>query len=122
MGAGYVDTASHLGFLVVPSYEPRALLAAGRVFQRIWLAATHEGIGLMPIAAPTLLVARLVRLAGAGFTAAERAEAAALQADLERMFPVSLQQQTGVLFRLAAAEPPAVPAPRRPVHAVLAVD
>lgn len=122
VGAGYVDTASHLGFLVVPSYEPRALLAAGRVFQRIWLAATHEGIGLMPIAAPTLLVARLVRLAGAGFTAAERAEAAALQADLERMFPVSLQHQTGVLFRLAAAEPPAVPAPRRPVHAVLAVD
>jgi len=111
--AGYLpcSLAPHLGLVLAESsHETLANLQAGSAFQRVWLAATAEGLALQPMAAVTAL---LRQTPGGGWVDA------GVQAQLARLvqpFCRSAGERPYLLFRLGQADPPSVTATRLPLH------
>ena len=110
--AGYLPCAlaPHLGLILARApREDLENLQAGRAFERVWLAATAQGIALQPMAAPTALVRQSP---GRGWVRAHvRAELEALLGAL----PVADDVQPYMLFRVGRAAAPSVVTGRRPL-------
>ena len=112
MRAGYLPCAMapHIG-LILSGGEGNDFgnFQAGRAFQRVWLAATSEGLALQPMAATTALIRQKP---GDGWVSADT------KADLQRLLATLCSGQRGVpyiLFRLGRADVPSVVTERRPV-------
>jgi nitroreductase len=98
--------APHLGLIALAEESDWALLAAGRAFERVWLAATQLGLALQPMPA-----AALYALEGAESVPVplQRRLAQAWRALLPGLYPV-------MLFRLGRAAPLAVRTGRLPLE------
>ncbi len=103
--------APHLGLIALAEDNDTGVVAAGRVFQRVWLAATRLGLALQPMPA-----AALYALAGAVRESVpvrlQRRLAQAWQDLLPGRHPV-------MLFRLGRAAPLAVRTGRPPLDRYL---
>ncbi len=103
-----VATAAAFGFLVVPEARRHlAQLAAGRLYQRLHLAATRLGLAMQPL---NQILERIDREASLG---AEPVFGRAAEAW------VGQGRQGVMLFRLGYAAAAALPSPRRGVQAVI---
>lgn len=110
--ASYVPAtmSAHLGLLSCTLDDPLlAALNAGRALERIWLAATHEGVAFQPMAAATAL-------------ARQHPAAGWVSARTRLRIVEQLQRLTGgrpqaafMFFRIGHAEAPSVVAGRRAV-------
>ena len=109
--AGYLPCASapHLG-LIVGRAGAGGNLDAGRAMQRLWLAATAEGLSLQPMAAATAL---RWQAPGDGWVSLETRDL--LAQALARLAGAS-GAQPYLLFRLGHAAPPSAVSGRQPVH------
>jgi hypothetical protein len=106
---------SHVCCLSVPApLTPEAMVAAGTALQRLWLAATRDGLSLHPWTVSTLQLIRLESFAGEGFTAPEREAVAGLGAELRAAFGLSRDRMPVFVFRLSKAPPPTARSLRRP--------
>jgi nitroreductase len=107
--------APHLGLVVCDApREALRALGAGRALQRVWLAATAQGLAFQPMAAATVLARQ--RPGGGWVSAAVRDELLRL-----------LQDVTGgrgdaayMFFRVGHAAPPSVATERMPLDHYLA--
>ena len=114
--AGYLPSAGapHLGLIVATGPEAWARdLAAGRAFQRLWLAADAHGLALQPMAAATALARQVP---GGGWVS-QRAQDDIRQA-LDQLTP-GPDAEPCMFFRLGRAAPPSARALRRPVEAYI---
>lgn len=103
--------APHIGVLVVDSVDADTLVwvQAGRALQRVWLAATLEGLGFQAMAAP---VALSVQHAGGGWVSAP------VQAELRRLLAALREGREGrvcMFFRIGRASAPTVVTSRPPI-------
>lgn len=119
--AGYLPSASspHIGLIIGEAGgvdDAATLLAAGRSFQRLWLAADAEGLALQPMAAATVL---------AGQRAGLEWVSARTQATLRRLLGKLVGEGPArpyMLFRLGRAAPPTARALRKPLESYLLRD
>lgn len=111
--AGYLPCAlaPHLGLILTEgSDETLANLQAGSAFQRVWLAATAEGLALQPMAAVTAL---LRQAPGDGWVDASVQDRLAR---LVQPFCRDAGERPYLFFRLGQASAPSVTATRLPLH------
>lgn len=103
--------APHIGLVVAddPNLD-RGDLAAGRAFQRLWLAAAAEGLALQPMAAATALARQRP---GNGWVSVEVRNR--LQKLLSMMTEATPNAGPRMLFRLGRASVPSAVTGRRPV-------
>ncbi|HWH81863.1 MAG TPA: hypothetical protein VNU71_06465 [Burkholderiaceae bacterium] len=107
--------APHLGLVLgAPRDDAAALLDAGSAFQRVWLAATAEGLALQPFAAATVLT----RQVPGGDWVAPATHAALVRLLGELRGPGEAQPM--MLFRLGHAAAPSAVTGRLPLERYLA--
>lgn len=94
--------APHLGLVLAEGGDAWGDLQAGRAFERLWLAAGHEGLALQPFAAPVALVRQH---AGAGYVSAPTRTALAKGLDL---LCAGHDGRPRMLFRMGHAAAPTV--------------
>ncbi|MEO6032734.1 MAG: hypothetical protein ABIP61_12670 [Burkholderiaceae bacterium] len=110
--AGYLPCAlsPHIGLVLASeSREDLAALQAGRAFERVWLAATTEGLALQPMAAATAL---MHQRPGDGWVSG------AAQARLSQLLDELCRGHAArpyLLFRLGHADAPSVVTGRGPL-------
>ncbi|MES2991069.1 MAG: nitroreductase family protein [Pseudomonadota bacterium] len=111
--AGYLPCAlaPHLGAVLAQGDDDAAAaFAAGRAFQRLWLAAAAAGLALQPMAAATALARQH---AGGDWVSAP------VQQELRRLLatlgPAGGTARPYMLFRLGRARAPSAVAGRRPL-------
>jgi hypothetical protein len=111
--AGYLPCAlsPHIGLILAS--EPRqelGALQAGRAFERVWLAATAEGLALQPMAAATALAQQ--RPGDGWVSAATRARLSKLLDEMRE----GHSAKPYLLFRLGQADAPSVVTARKPLE------
>jgi len=116
---GNADTVAKAAGLAVLASGGDAL-AAGRVLERVWLAATAAGIGIHPLGTPADLWTRVVGGDRCGFDPHELATASEACAVVERILGFHPGEPPLVVLRLAYAPPPAERSLRLPVERVTA--
>ena len=91
---------------------------AGRQMERFWLSATLEGLSLQPFGALPLFLARLSRLDGEGFDAAQITTLRHLEARLHELTPSldPMRERIFMLFRIGYPLGHSRPAYRRAVE------
>jgi hypothetical protein len=114
-----VEAASAVGLIIMPQFSPGDFLLGGRAVERMWLAATHLGIAVQPLAAAILHFARLNHGGGLGMADFMKEEFAALYERFKVQFPESDGKGQVFLCRLSVAEKPIVKSYRLPVNKVL---
>jgi hypothetical protein len=60
-------SVSAIGAIVVPADSPECFLAAGRLFERVWLAATKLGLSIQPVTGIPYLARRIAAGSADGF-------------------------------------------------------
>jgi nitroreductase len=111
--AGYLPCAlsPHIGMLTTHDGDPRVeSVIAGRAFQRLWLAATAEGVALQPYAAPAVLASQQP---GRGWVST------ATKAKLEQALADLTLGQSGrphMFFRIGRANAPSGVTRRKTLH------
>lgn len=111
--AGYLPCALSPQIGLILASEPRqevGALQAGRTFERVWLAATAEGLALQPMAAATALTHQK---SGDGWVSAG---ARARLSELLNEMRQGHSAQPYLLFRLGQADAPSVVTARRPLE------
>jgi nitroreductase len=116
-----IAAASGVGLLTVDGTSLESYFNGGRAMQRVWLAATAQGLAFQPMAALVYVFLRLIR-GGRGFSEAERAELDRLRKDYCDLFETSADRAEVMLFRVGRAGPPTARALRRPVEEILTVE
>ncbi len=106
--AGYLPCAlaPDIGVVLAPDDSPESLLAAGRMFQRVWLKLTAMGRAFQPFAASALFALR-----------ANDAVAPALREKMRSHWKNPARGDTPVIvFRAGLARPPSVRTSRQPLE------
>jgi hypothetical protein len=103
--------------------DPASSFAAGRIVERVWLAATRRGIGLQPLMSPVVHFHRVDFTAGDGMSPAERDEVRALRPGFDALFGLRAGHDVPMfLFRLLQSASPPVRSHRHPLVEVLHHD
>lgn len=102
-----------LGAISVPRPGARHYLAAGRAFQRLWLAATAEGLALQPLGSLPIFLAQEEQLAGRNLSPAHQRLAKQLREAIDTCIPAVAGRPLVMLFRTGYAPAPAVRSLRR---------
>jgi nitroreductase len=98
-------------------------IKAGQAFQRMWLAATEQGLALQPFGALPLFLLRMRELAGSGFDDRQKAALNSLGSGIWQLLGADPATHTLLmLFRLGYAGPPKAYARRWPVSHFLGDD
>ena len=100
--------APHLGLIVAGGDdEAMRTIAAGRAFERVWLAAAAEGLALQPMAAAVALAQQR--------PGPDWVSAATQQQLAQWLAQLSDGRQALMIFRLGRADPPSVVSQRMPL-------
>lgn len=94
-----------IGLLCAPADNDTAFLQTGRSLQRLWLAATREGLAFQPLGALPLFLLRLQLLGEQSFPPAQLRAMRALQAPFAQLFPTAKGVPV-LLFRIGRAPAP----------------
>lgn len=118
-----------IAVLSVPAAEPAEFLAAGRALERLWLAATREGLCVHPLGSlPILLrrceLSRTLRAApqkcgDAPLSPAHRRLSDRIALHLGEMLPETASRTVTMLLRLGYGRSEAIQSLRRPSQEVL---
>jgi len=111
-----------IGVLSVPAPATENYLTAGRAFERIWLAATAEGLALQPLGSLPIFLAQWEQLAGQNLSPADQRLAQRIPRRLETIVPRLAGRTLLMLFRVGYAPSPSARSLRRPLTAVLDVS
>jgi molybdopterin/thiamine biosynthesis adenylyltransferase/nitroreductase len=113
--------ASAVGLLKCPGHGPRDYLEGGRALQRIWLAATREGLAFQPMTAITLFRLRWQLGRQDGLPRGQRRSLESILTVYENLFPPSSGGRQGhiMLFRIGYGRPVACRTLRRPIPTFL---
>jgi hypothetical protein len=118
-----VSNCSHICCLSTAAPLTRdELVAAGRAMQRLWLAATGQGISVHPWTVSTFLLMRAEVFGGAGLTAAEQVDVARVGRELRTAFGLAAGDHPVFVFRLSLAPPPAARSLRLPWQSFTTVE
>jgi molybdopterin/thiamine biosynthesis adenylyltransferase/nitroreductase len=93
---------------------------AGRAVERMWLAATQQGLSVHPISAPIFLAHHVRYGDGAGFSAAEKSEIMAIYQALTALFSLQAKEPY-FLVRLGITKAPSARSLRKPIGEVFHV-
>lgn len=112
-----IRTASGLCMISAPATSPEHMLAAGRAVERLWLAATLEGLSVHPISAPVFLSHHVRFGGGQGFSSEEQREIMAAFEAVRTLFSPGMQEPMFIV-RLSHADPPTARSLRKPLEEV----
>ena len=108
-------SARAFGMIVMPGRSARDYVAAGRIFQRIWLTATHLGLALQPMMGVLFLHENIELGKADTFNSDEIARIKDAYQVLRETFHIP--QGTGaLLFRVGHSNPPSAMASRIPIE------
>lgn len=110
-----IRSSSAVGILWMPGTARRDFLEGGRAVERVWFAATRQGIAFHPMTALPYLFARLTRGCGAGLDDYLKNELSRLLPRYRGLVPVPDSAAQVMLFRVAVADAASERALRRPV-------
>lgn len=106
--------SSAFGAIILAGDTDADFIAAGRAFERVWLAATAAGLALQPTAALPYLVQRLNAGAAGAFSVAEQDLIRGAYAPIARAFGLSGAEHIAMLFRLGYADAPSATSAKMP--------
>lgn len=95
-----VQSSGAVGLLSIPQPEISGMIDAGRAFQRLWLTATAEGLGLHPTASLPVLLAHDQRRGEHALPAPARRRIALAGEDFRRGFPALRDRTLQMAFRI----------------------
>lgn len=107
-----------LGVLTVGEWDAGAMVAGGRAFQRLWLAAAREGLALHPLVGMVLFEMRRRLSTDAGLSRGEKRWLEEARAVLVRRVPEFESRVPLVVFRIGRAPAPTGRSYRRPLEEV----
>ena len=111
------DSAA-LGVLTVDAWDAAAMVAGGRAFQRLWLAAAREGLSIHPLVGMVLFEMRRRLAADAGVSLKEKSWLEAARDLIVRWVPDFGSRVPLVVFRIGRAPAPTGRSYRRPLEEV----
>ncbi len=111
--------SSALCMLLMKGKGFKGFVNGGRVFQRIWLTATSQGLALHPMTGVTFLIQRLRMTDKTDLTIAHHRLLIELEKQLGKIFPINEEKSIIMAFRLGYADPPSDKSLRLPVDEVL---
>lgn len=114
-----IDSASAIGFVTMPLHDKVNFLNGGRAWQRLWLQATEEGIGLQPLLVPLMFFIRHVHGNAVDMPREMSEEISLLRQRFETIFRIPENCAEVFLFRLNIAEKPKVASLRLPIENTL---
>jgi hypothetical protein len=112
-----VRRSSAVCLLTVPGKSLADYVQGGRLFQRLALFLTGEGVSCHPLSAVPVLT-HLARQYPDTLSEGQRSEAERLQRELQACFPGSADETVVLLFRIGVPKSISVREPRRPVEEV----
>jgi hypothetical protein len=107
-----------IGMMSVDCAAAKEFVAGGRAFQRLWLAATAEGLQLHPLGSLPIFLAHQ-QLQGDRLTRAQRQRCNRVRQELVRLVPELAQRTLLIAFRIGYGPPARVRALRRNLADVL---
>lgn len=112
-----IDASSAIGMITMPTFSPDCYFDGGRAVQKMWLAATTQGIAFQPMSINTFLFAKV---GDNNFDDIEeiKTELSNLYDRLKKVYTISGEKDI-FLFRLAKADEPKIKALRRHLNDVL---
>lgn len=116
---GPIASSSAIGLITLPEYSALNYLIGGQALQRVWMAANLQGLSFQPLTAPFFMFSILNNTNGEGMPEKMKQELAALEKQINTIFP-SLSASKGVfMFRLSYADEATIRTSRRPVNKIL---
>ena len=113
-----VRNSGAIGVITASTPSPEQFLEGGRVFQRVWLAAQAEGLGLHPLGSLSVFIAHVQRLQGRKLSRKHVEQLGNVIERLHGLLPGIKDRVLLVAFRIGLARPPAVRSLRRPAEEV----
>jgi nitroreductase len=111
-----------IGLLSVGQATSRAFLDAGRALQRVWLAATADGLRLQPLGSLPIFLAHVQQLGGAQLSRRQVARCQRIECKLQTVVPDLAGRTLVMALRIGEAEILSqLRSQRRPVEEVLRV-
>jgi nitroreductase len=117
-----IRTSSAAALISVSKISADDFLEAGRVFERLWLNATLQGLSLQPMTGFVFLQLRSALAEYEGLTPAQLDLLESLRRELAALFTSANGGVPAMLFRLGVAPSPSDRTIRRPLSEVLASD
>lgn len=114
-----IASASAVGLIVMPDYNPLNYFMGGRAVERMWLKATSLDVSIQPMLAATLHFARLNHGNGEGLPDFMKEEFTELYQRFEVLYPSIKGKGEIFMFRLSITKPPAVKSYRLPLDNIL---
>lgn len=111
------STSAAIGVVIIDSDTPQNYLLAGRVFQRLWLLATKEGLSIHPV---TGIVYLAKRVKGGDYSRlSQKDRELIMEADkrIGKSFNLEKQNIT-MLFRIGHSEKPSARSSRLPLKII----
>jgi len=109
-------SSSAFGLLQMSGKTPKDFVNGGRALQRIWLAATAEGLSFQPTTGITFLIQRLYMDNGKGLSPGEVKIVETAETRLKELFPTTRDKAIIMLFRIGQSGPPKAYSLRRKIN------
>jgi len=109
-----VTRSGAVGLLTTSDESDRGLLEAGRAFQRLWLAATAQGLAFQPLGSLPIFLSRLEKEGSRSFLPHHAASLKQVVGPFQHLFQSAEHQMPVMLFRIGYAKQPSARSYRYP--------
>jgi hypothetical protein len=112
-------SSAAIGLIVMDSNIPEDFINGGRLFERIWITATSQGLSLHPMCPIVVLTTIYLLFGGKGFGEKHQKVLRHVYDEMVNIFPIKKENALIILFRVGYAMPPTERSLRRPINEVL---
>lgn len=118
MAGQQIISSGAIGLLTTDDATDAGYMEAGRSLQRVWLAATAEGLSMQPLGSVPLFLTRL-RDDRASFQPRHAERLDAVDEAFGALFEGLKERSPVMLFRIGEGRPPSARSPRYPAEAIM---
>ncbi|MDQ6480755.1 Rv1355c family protein [Dyadobacter sp. LHD-138] len=111
-----IESASALGIITLPDYNPKNFFEGGISLERLWLKAEMLGYAIHPLISPFYLFPRVLHGSNEGLDDDEGSKLLALRQNFLNVIPLRNNMAEVFLFKIAKAEKPVVKSLRLPFN------
>lgn len=108
-----IKSSGAVGLITMPGNDPKNLIQAGRLMEKVWLTATRLNIAFQPNPVSLFLFERVASGDHIGFLPHEVQELYQINSGLDQLFDIREKSKKVFLFRLLIADQPLVKSLRR---------
>jgi ThiF family len=115
------QTASAMGLIIMPKFNPMNFLNGGRIMQRMWLEATKLNLSIHPLIAPLYLFPRIIHGNGEGLSKNDIKELSELRIRFEKIFATEKMEGEIFLFKVFKTSAKSAKSFRKDVNEILSI-